>query len=682
MMPYASGGRYAGRPVKKESFSESKTAKGVLCEVKGVGKKTEYKLRKLGIFSVRDLLFTFPRRYLDLSHCVPVGEAGIGEYCLFEGVVTEKSPPLIRGRLRIFKAVCDAGGVSVKLVWFNARYVSKTLEVGEEYRFFGKFGEYNGEPEFHNPRFKKAVGARPSGILAIYPTKALLPQGNYRKLVTEALPSCPESIIPHDIRKKYGVGDLKEAVKRLHFPESEKDFEFAERIRLELLVERISAFRIAKNLQKIEKRNRYDAEPDYGKIFKNLSYTLSSSQSEALAEIEKTMRRDEQMRVILCGDVGSGKTVVAMSAGFFAIENGYQAVIAAPTEILARQHFSFLQTLLKDTGVTCGLLTGSMTAAEKRSVYEGCGNGGIKFLVGTHSLFNEKLKFARLGLAVSDEQHRFGVAQRNSLDEKGYICDILTLSATPIPRSMALKAYGVTEFITIERHSEFNVKTRVVTGDKRQKMWEYLAKASERGEKTFIVTPNISDSEGIETETCTALAEELKNYIDEGKLAVLHGRMNAESKGAIMEKFRSGEIGTLVATTVIEVGIDVPDASNMVITDADRFGLATLHQLRGRVGRDGSEAYCFLCTDKPDNRRLRVLTECDDGFKIAEKDFDFRGGGEIFGLRQSGGSALSRVTVEDLNLARKIVDDLDINELAPILESDVSAFRLGEVTLD
>lgn len=650
-----------------------------LIKIKGVGDTVKKKLFALGVYSVEDLLDRVPRQYVDLSLSVPLTDATDGSFCLFDGVVTDKSGVRKKGKLTVFSADVISGRLPVKLVWFNHSFVDKILNIGEEYTFFGKAKIRDYRFVLTNPKFeKKAEKTKFEGICPIYATKGTIGQGTYHNIVMEALSLCPESLVSSFIEEKYDLPTLADAYKAVHDPVSLNNGPALRRIYLERLTERIAAFRLAKQNSAKFQKNAYNNDVDFSVVLSNLPFELSPSQREATKRIFHLMKSRERMNSVLCGDVGSGKTVVAALAVYLAIASGHQAAVVAPTELLAKQHSVFFERFLSGTGKRVAYLVGSTPASEKRKIYEAAAVGNIDLIVGTHAVFSDKLVFADLALAVADEQHRFGVAQRNSLIEKGRT-DILTLSATPIPRTMCLAAYGEAEFITIDRRVKGNIKTSIVPKAKREDMFRYLADGVGAGDKVYLVAPRISDAEGIERENCTELYEETCRYIDKGKVGLMHGKLKQEEKDAVMEDFRTGAIRALVATTVVEVGVDVPDASIIVITDADRFGLAALHQLRGRVGRNGQKSYCFLCAAE-ESERLQVLTESDDGFAIAERDFDMRGGGEIFGLEQSGAGSL-KLDAKLLKMAKEASDYVDYDRHFDLLNALSGEFSLTDVTL-
>jgi len=650
-----------------------------LSAIKGVGEALEAKLKTLSITDAENLLDFFPKQYVDLSVSVPLKEAEDGSYCIFDGIICGKSYPRKKGSLQIFNAEAKCSELFVKFVWFNQNYVSKKLEIGREYTFFGKVKIKNFSYEMANPHFcDKSEQNKFSGICPIYPTKGLIAQGTLRNIIKDCLKFCSESIILPEIEQKYGLISLEQAYRQIHFPDTKEVKDALKRVALEKLTERISAFLYAKKFKSNLKNRKYSIDANFDELLKNLPFSPTESQISAIEKIVKKLKSATKMNVVLCGDVGSGKTLVAAMACFFAVKNGFQAAIAAPTEILARQHFAFFTKAFNGCGIEIALLTGNTTAAEKKKIYHSASDGTVDIVIGTHAVFSDKLMFKNLALAIADEQHRFGVAQRNSLVEKGDGADVLTLSATPIPRTMYIAAYGEADFITIDRRIKGNIKTSVVPENKRSDMFRYLAERC-KDTKAYVIAPKIFDSEGMERESCEDLFKELSKYMPKEKIGLLHGKMKSEEKNLVMDKFRNGDYRVLVSTTVVEVGVDVPDATIMIITDADRFGLATLHQLRGRIGRNGEKSYCFL-TGK-DCERLSVLVQNDDGFKIAEEDFVMRGGGEMFGLEQAGQGSLKYVTSTVLKIASESAAAVDFGKFGYRIARIAREFSLSDVTL-
>lgn len=651
-----------------------------LSSVKGVGAVVEKKLRALGINDVDGLLSFLPRQYVDLSISVPLSEVSDGAFCLFDATVVKVGAPRKKGSLSIFSAEANSDGIPVNLVWFNHRYAHKIVKEGEIYTFFGKAKFWKNAYEFSNPFFeKKSFKTKFSGIQPIYPTKGLIGQGTIRNLLSEAVKMPSESLLSAETERKLSVISLSDAYIKIHCPDDKNVSDALRRVFLERLTERIAAFSYAKKYRKNTKKQRYLDHIDLHALVDNFGFSFTPSQKSAVERIFASMRSRERMNVVLCGDVGSGKTAVAVTAAYLALKSGYQVAFVAPTELLAAQHAAFLERALSGTGISFCYLTGSSSPAQKRDVYERLASGEVSLVVGTHAVFSEKVVFSRLSLVICDEQHRFGVAQRNGLVEKGVGCDVLTLSATPIPRTMCLAAYGEAEFLPIERRTKGNIKTSIVPKEKRADMFRYVADFCVKGGKAYLIAPRISDAEDIERENCESLYEEFCSYLPRESVGLMHGRLSAEKKDAVMRDFRDGMIKALVATTVVEVGVDVPDASIIVVTDADKLGLATLHQLRGRVGRQGQKSYCFLCGDGKNVDRLNDLVACDDGFELAEKDFDRRGGGEIFGLTQSGSDDL-KIDARLLAAAKEAAQSVDTVRFRARLDALAREYSLSDVT--
>lgn len=656
----------------------------MLTDIKGVGEKTLQVLHKLNIFNEKDLINNLPKSYIDLSNVSPLECAVDGSFCLVDLEIIEKKQPFSRGKLKIFKASAKSGETHINLIWYNQNYVSKKLEEGKIYTFYGKLRIRDFCFEFNNPLFEEKNGiSKFQGIQPIYYTKGLINQKTYWNIVKETLKIYSiSSIIPSFLEAKHNLMSLDEAFKSAHEPQNASINKGKDRIVLESLVRRMAGFRLAKaqanTLQKYKFNEKFDLK-DYDNI---LPFFLNNSQINALKNLSEIMLSNKNLNAILCGDVGSGKTIIAMLLALFTKKNGYQSAIIAPTEILARQHYNTLLKLTERLNVQLAYLSSDTKAQEKREVLKKLASGEIDIIVGTHSLLSDKVSFCKLAFVVIDEQHRFGVAQRTCLIDKGQNAAVLTLSATPIPRSLQLIAYGDIDYFTIERRFENRTQTSIVSPQKRMDMWKYLYdECINKNGQAFIVAPQIVDSEGIERESVEELYKELKKIFPHDKIISLHGKMNAEEKQRNIELFAENKIRVLIATTVVEVGIDVPNANFMVIMDAENFGLAALHQLRGRVGRGGEKAYCFLYTAKENDEGLMMLTKTSNGYEIAEKDFDIRGAGDILGLSQSGTGSLQGITIKNLALAKEIVDKLDLNALKVELKGEITEFSLCDVSI-
>lgn len=636
-----------------------------LLEVKGVGPVSLEKLRYLGIDSKRDLSLFSPAKYIDLDAVSDLNEAYDGDFCVIITDVVSVAKPFRKGKLQMFRAsgAVDGFKSKVKLVWYNANYVAKTVTLGARLRCYGKIKKEGNSVEFINPvvEYAGADGGELRGIKPIYALKGVIPQSTFASMARDCISSFrPESVLPHID----GVMDLSEAVVCAHMPGSMAEADAgADRIAIETLVRDISSFKLIRK-QSVRAMIYEDVCERVDALEASLPYTLTPSQKSAVSKIYSTMLGDHPLNAMLVGDVGSGKTVVALLAAGFAAFNGYQTAIMAPTEILAVQHYNNFVKALSPFGIKVALLTGGLSATDKKRIKSAIASGDVDIVVGTHAVISKGADFARLSLAIIDEQHRFGVAQRTSLTDKGHAVDTLTLSATPIPRSLRLTVFGDIDVLNIERrHSASNIKTAVVTPIKRKEMLDYIVEACENGKQAYVVAPKVYDVEGLE---CTAVEKIYKElvtkYGSRVRIGLLHGKQKAVDKQRTLTDFSEGRLDILVSTTVIEVGIDVPNASMMVIFDADRFGLATLHQLRGRIGRNGAEAYCFLYTTKSgdDVSRLSALTQESDGLKIAERDLELRGAGDWLGEVQSGRSG--RIDLRIMAKARELADYVDLDK--------------------
>lgn len=649
--------------------------------VKGVGNVLAEKFEKLGITTVDELLLTLPKSYVDMDAAFSLDDALDGDFCSFCGELIELGRPFKQGKLTILHGKALSQKTEIKLVFYNQNYYAKTLKIGEKYIFFGKIKKAK-TPVFVNPKVDLVGSNKLVGIHPIYRTKGTIPQGTYSNVIKEALPFfTPQNVIDPELEKQFGLLSFYECIKNVHFPQKTDLSVEKRRIILEKTVKRICAFRYAKAISVQKRSNKKYSNVDFTPLFSKLPFVLSESQKNALKKLTEVLIEGGDMNAILCGDVGSGKTIVAVALCYFVIKNGYKALFMAPTSILAKQHYSLLKSLFSDLDINVGFLIGDTKKREKEEIYNLSGSGVFDIVVGTHSLFNSDLIFPDLGLIVTDEQHRFGVAQRTRLISKGQNAAVLTMSATPIPRSLRLIAYGEVEYLMVERPRKSKVKTRIVTSSKRADMWEYVNSVLSAGRQVYVIAPRIFDNEGMELDSVETLYEELSLYIPEEKIGVLHGKMKGEDKQKVLDDFYQNEKGVLLSTTVVEVGIDVPNATVMVICDADRFGLATLHQLRGRIGRGDEDGYCFLYTDKEPSDGLKALVKCSSGIEIAEKDFELRGGGDIFGLDQSGSESLEGLTLSVLKESSQIADKVDLFAVKSLLYDEIKSFSLSDVSL-
>lgn len=659
--------------------------------VKGVGAATLARLRLLGIETPADLVGRLPGSYIDFGQPVPAAEARDGEYSLLR-IFVKKTGDVVKrgGRRSFFTAEAEdalvpdgAAGTPVRLIWFNQPYVRDTLSAGREYLCFGKVRREGRAVGLTNPVLEDASNVRKlRGVSPVYRTEGLVYQGVFRNLVRNALDVfSPEGIVTPAVLKKRGLPSLADAYREAHFPSSaESGIAAQRRIALEDTVKEIVYYRIVGRSAKRRRVLSYDAPPSVLDPFvRSLPFELSPSQREAVSDIVRSLRSEWKTDRLLSGDVGSGKTVVAVAAMLYAVRCGHQAALMAPTEILAEQHLRTLERLLEGTGARIGYLSSSVRGEERRRFLDDLRRGNLDIAVGTHSLFGEDVEFRELSLAVIDEQHRFGVAQKYDLQRKGVSPDTLILTATPIPRTVLMLLYDELDVSRIERPRASRVETKLVPDGERDKLFAFIRDEAKKGNRSFIVCPRITDSEGMETYSALSLFEELKKgALRDVNAAVLHGRMRAEEKNRIMSDFSAGRTDVLISTTVVEVGIDIAEATVVAVLNSERFGLATLHQLRGRVGRGDRPAYCFLHTSDPSNPRLSAMVSCPDGFRLAELDCELRGGGDYLGKRQSGESQSKYIVPVSPELIAE-ARDIAVNDLLPgeieLSASDLEFYR-------
>lgn len=613
-----------------------------LTSLKFVSEKREKDFNKLNIYTAEELVKHFPRDYLDLTHVTPLKDAYHNDVILTTCEVLNIEQNRYSKRPYV-KALCQQGGHIFTAIWFNQPYVAQKLAPGE-YLFYGRVqNKYGMGCQMVNPSFEKAEkNNRLQGIIPVYSLAGSLTQGVVRTAVRQALEklSCP-SYIPQQLQIKYNLPPLREAYKKVHDPKSEADIrQGSNRIALEEYFLLISAFKVIKGGRDDARMNAYSVTRDQlNEFISRFPFEFTDGQKEAVEDIFKNVHSPHKMNRLLQGDVGSGKTAVALAGIYMGVKSGYQAAMLAPTEVLARQNAALLERYFPD--YTVRTLTGSTPAAEKREIKKGLLSGDIDIVCGTHAVIQDDVVFKRLAFVVCDEQHRFGVAQRSSLSEKGDGCDVLVMSATPIPRTLSLIFYGDLDVTTIKDkpRSRQDISTSIIPERKYADMYNYVAEQAKLGLQTYFVCPKIEGDEEGTVMSVTELYEELQAKMPTVRIALLHGKMRDKQKNEIMAAFKAKEYDCLVSTTVIEVGVDVPDATTMIIYNAERFGLSQLHQLRGRVGRGDKKSYCFLLmgADTEDARaRLSAIKNNTDGFKIAEADLEMRGGGDFMGTRQSG----------------------------------------------
>ena len=629
----------------------------------GVAAKRAVLYNKLGIETVGDLIEHFPKSYTDYSETVKIADAPINEQAVIKGFVTKKIPAArIRQGLVLYKVIVDDGSDTLTVVLYNNRFAYEALELDKEYRLFGRISGGFTRKEMNTPQVIAADETRlirPKYAL----TEGLSPQMVITNM-TEALRCVSEQVeefIPDDIRHKYELCTEEYALRNIHFPESAHAAEISRR---RLGFDELLVMQCAMGLLRDRSREVTGCpmKPvDIGEFERSLPFEMTGAQKRACGEIFKDMCGITPMNRLVQGDVGSGKTAVAAAACWFAYKNGCQSALMAPTEILARQHYATLKNFLEPLGINVGCLTGSMTQKQKNEIKAQLKNGDINVITGTHALISESTEFDRLGLVITDEQHRFGVNQRKLFAMKGEKPHKLVMSATPIPRTLSLIIYGDLDISVINELPKGRqpVETYAVTGKLRSRALGFVKKELDAGRQGYIVCPMIDETDGnSELQAAKAYAEkiaagELKGYT----VGLLHGKMLPGEKDAVMADFKEGKIQLLVSTTVIEVGVDVPNATVIMIESSDRFGLSQLHQLRGRVGRGQYKSTCILLTDNATEEtraRLKIMSSLHDGFAIAEEDLKMRGGGDFFGSRQSG---LPPLKVADLYSDRQLLGD-------------------------
>lgn len=650
-------------------------------ELKGIGPKKAALLAKLGIYTMEDFVLYFPRDYQDRRTICPIKDIPQDKPVLFQGtikrVTTDPYRPGRKQILRVF-VVDETGGID--LLFFNARYLSKVFYPGRKFDFYGKATLNKDRLQMVHPDYSPSEESEMRGILPIYPVTAGLSQKEMRNLQKKLQPLLAEmeDFLPEDIIQRNNLCSLSYALSNVHFPEDKTPLLqgkyrliFDELLALQtgLLTARHHSFGSKEGL-----RFDNDAEIEY---MEGLPYPLTGAQKRVVEEISQDVASGKVMNRLIQGDVGSGKTVVAEIALYKAVKSGYQGVMMAPTEILAKQHFESLSADFEPYGITVGLLTGSQTASQKRAVLERLEKGEIQILVGTHAIIQPGVVFQNLGIVITDEQHRFGVNQRTALSEKGNNPHILVMTATPIPRTLAVILYGDLDVSVIDELPPGRQKiiTSAIDETQRDQAYDFVRKQIDKGRQAYIVAPLIEESETMDVKSAEELYEEMKQRFPNDSVALLHGAMKQKEKNSIMERFYKNEIQLLVSTVVIEVGINVPNATMMIIENAERFGLAQLHQLRGRVGRGSWQSYCILISKGKSEiaqKRAKLMTESQDGFYIAEQDLKLRGPGEIFGTRQHGVPDLS---IADLAKHVKILYEVKkesdiIMEEDPLLETE------------
>lgn len=638
--------------------------------VKGIGPKRSQTLARLNINTVFDLLWHMPRAYINRENLQGIAEVKTGEQANLKGKILTVEKSRSRNGMHIFKATIEDRTGLIRAVWFNQPYLVRYVKPGQEIYVSGKVKNSYGGLELTVSEYELISTHEDNRkVLPIYALTEGLNQKFMRSIVlnvlNDFLPLYPE-IFSDSIREEYGLGDIRSAFKNMHFPDSRKAYAIARR---RLALEELFLFQLSL-IKKPSISHGYTIHKEktdlVATINESIPFELTNAQKRVLQELYTDMENPISMNRLIQGDVGSGKTVVAALAMAKCVASGYQSALMAPTEILAKQHFKSLSKFFNQSEVVIACLTGSTGAAEKRMIVEAVAAGNIDILVGTHSLIQEGIHFRNLGLAVIDEQHRFGVKQRATLVNKGFYPDLIVMTATPIPRTLALTVYGDLDLSVIDElpPGRKPIKTYYIKSSHRNRVYDFVQKELEKEAQVYIVCPLVDESEKQDLQAAVTLYEELKNGVFKVfNVGLIHGRLKAEEKDYTMNRFQRGEIDVLVSTTVIEVGVDVPNASIIVIEQAERFGLSQLHQLRGRVGRGNIESHCFLIAEPKTEeaiRRLKAMEKTNDGFVLATEDLVIRGPGDFWGVRQHGLDQLKVANlVKDtklIELSKRIID--------------------------
>lgn len=659
--------------------------------LKGVGEKRAGLLNKLGIFTIEQLFEYYPRDYRDFSQEMLVSDCESGENaCIKATLISNVKEHMVRRGMILYKCDFTDGKTVIHATLFNQKFLAKSLKIYEDYILFGKIEKRLSFAEMNSPQILPAKDN--AGIHPVYKATEKLSSAAIEKLVRTALEQHGEfaETLPQEIRQKYDLIDLTAAMRNIHFPNS---FELLAAARKRLIFEELLTLQLG--LLKLKSKKHRESHiriiNDFTQEFLHLlPFSPTGAQLRAVKDCVADMQGKYPMNRLLQGDVGSGKTAVAAGVIYTAVKNGFQCALMAPTEILANQHYETLSNLLGGAGIKTELLTGSTPAAEKRRIKAALACGEAQLAIGTHALIQKDVDFKNLGLVITDEQHRFGVNQRASLAEKGSEVHTLVMSATPIPRTLALMIYGDLDISILDElpPGRQKIRTDVVDSRYHKRLYEFVKKQIAAGQQAYIVCPLVEAGES-DLLPAEEYAEQLANGAFKGiNLGVLHGKMNSKSKERVMAGFVSGHIKILVATTVVEVGVDVPNASVMIIENAERFGLSQLHQLRGRVGRGKVQSYCVLVSDSESEtarERLQIMKKYSDGFKIADEDLKQRGPGDFFGNRQHGLPELKIADMlsntEILAECRRCADDilkedfrLDLPKYAPLAEKITQMF--------
>lgn len=651
--------------------------------IKGVGPQRAALLQKLNIYTLEDLITYFPRDYEDRSKPKKISQLVDGEEALIEAIAISKiSEVKIRKNMVIEKLIVRDETGSCVISWFNQKYLKGKFEIGCKYSFFGKAAVKYGKIEILNPVFDNNETNKNTGkIIPIYPSTYSLTQGSIRRAIENGLSLINENLeetLPEYLLKEYNLLDLNNAIKQIHFP---KDFEEYQKARTRLVFEELLGMQIA--LLNLKKENTQDEGISFpetvkmSNVINELPFKLTKAQLRVLEEIDGDMEKSKPMNRLLQGDVGSGKTIVSIIAAYKAVKSGYQAAIMAPTAILASQHLEEFNKILNQYNIKCEILLGGTNKKKREEILDKIKNGEIDILIGTHSLLVEDVEFNKLGLVVTDEQHRFGVRQRGTIVAKGNNPDVLVMTATPIPRTLALILYGDLDISIIDElpPNRKKIETYAVNRSMEERINAFILKNLQDGRQAYVVCPLVEENEEINAKSVIETTEKYKKILTDYRVEYIHGKMKPKEKERIMQEFKEGKINVLISTTVIEVGVNVPNATLMIIESAERFGLAALHQLRGRVGRGDKQSYCILkynATTQVAKQRMEIMQKTNDGFVIAEKDLELRGTGEFFGTKQHGIPEFKIANLfEDMEILKRVQSiAIKIQQEDPNLISD------------
>lgn len=627
--------------------------------IKGVGDKRARLFNKLGIYTLEDLIHFYPRKYIDWSKTLSVKDVQSGDTAFIKAtMITPIKEAKIRKGLTLYKCNFTDGETVIHVTIFNNVYLAKSLRTFDDYILYGKVDRTFTEASMSSPQIEKAEKA--TGIEPIYPATSNLSSKIIEKVVKAGLEKVgkTDDTLPEYIQAEYNLCPLDFAIRQIHFPSKEENIEIARRrlifeelLTLQLGLMKLKSKRATKNMLKMS--NDFSNE-----FYSLLPFTPTNAQKKAVADCVADLQSDRQMNRLIQGDVGSGKTAVAGAVMYTVIKNEYQAAMMAPTEILATQHYESFCKLFEGTDISIALLTGSTKAAEKKKIKLALSEGQIDLIIGTHALIQNDVEFRNLGLVCTDEQHRFGVEQRSNLAMKGNNPHLLVMSATPIPRTMGLIIYGDLDISVLDElpPGRQEIRTDLVTSAYHQRIYKFIKNAVDNGNQAYIVCSLVDDNES-DLISAKEYADKLSTEVFQGyNLGLLHGKMKPKEKDKVMQEFANGNVQILVSTTVVEVGVDVPNATVMLIENADRFGLSQLHQLRGRVGRGKDKSFCILVSDNKSEssvERLKLLKSTSDGFKIADYDLKTRGPGDFFGTRQHG---LPQLKIADMLEDTKILE--------------------------